>query len=85
MTLKWVEKISEFNKEFIKSYSGECDEGYFLEVDVQYLENLHKLGSDLLFLPERKNIEKVDKEEYVIHIRNLKQAFKSWISFEKIS
>ena len=83
MTLKWVEKISEFNKEFIKSYSGECDEGYFLEVDVQYLENLHKLGSDLPFLPERKNIEKVDKEEYVIHIRNLKQALNHGLVLKK--
>ena len=26
-----------------------------------------------------------DKTEYVIHIRNLKQALKLWISFEKSS
>ena len=83
MTLKWVEKISEFNNEFIESYSDECDEGYFLEVDVQHLENLHKLGNDLPFLSERMKIEKVDKEEYVMHIRNLKQALNHGLVLKK--
>ena len=59
------------------------DEGNFLEVDVQYLEKLHELHNNLSFLPERMKIEKVEKLvanilrnkiEYVIHIRNLKQA-----------
>ena len=31
----------QFNEGFIKSYNEESDKGYFLEVDVQYLENLH--------------------------------------------
>ena len=31
-----VEEISQFNKDFIESYHEESDEGYFLEVDVQY-------------------------------------------------
>ena len=43
---------------------------------------LHELHNDLPFLPERMEIEKVeklltnlhDKSKYVIHIRNLKQA-----------
>ena len=47
-------------------------------------EKLHNLHIDLPFLPERMKIEKVkklvvnliDKTEYVIHIRNLKQVFK---------
>ena len=30
---KWVEDISKFNEDFIKSYNDEKDEGYFLEVD----------------------------------------------------
>ena len=66
----------------MKNYNGESDEGYLLEVDVQYLEKLHELHNDLPFLPERIKIKKVeklvnnlhDKTEYVIHIRNLKQA-----------
>ena len=79
---EWIKDTSQFNEDFIKNYNEESDEGYFLEVDVQYLEKLHELHNDLPFLPERMKIEKVeklvanlhDKTEYVIHIRNLKQA-----------
>ena len=28
---------SQFNEDFIKNYNDEIDEGYFLEVDVEYL------------------------------------------------
>ena len=31
--IKWVNDISKFNEDFIKSYNDESDEGYFLEVD----------------------------------------------------
>ena len=71
--------ISQFDKSFIKNYNEEIDEGYFLEVDVQYLENLHNLHNDMPFLRDRMKIEKVEKFvtnlhekiEYVIHIRNI--------------
>ena len=51
---------------------------------MQDLEKIHALHNDLLFLCERRKIEKVenlaanliDKNEYVIHIRNLKQTLK---------
>ena len=54
--------------------------GYFLKVDVQYLEKFHELHNNLPFLPERMKIEKVeklisnlnDKTKNVIHVRNLK-------------
>ena len=36
----------------MKSYNEETEEGYFLEVDVQYLETLHELHNDLQFLSE---------------------------------
>ena len=38
---KWVEKsrLSRFNEIFIKSYDENSDEGYFLEVDVDYPKN----------------------------------------------
>ena len=52
--------MSAFYKDFIKNYNKESDEGYFLEVDVQYPEKLHELHNDLRFLPERINIEKVE-------------------------
>ena len=35
---EWIEKTSQLNKDFIKNYNTESDEGYFFEVDVQYPE-----------------------------------------------
>ena len=54
----------------------------FLKLMFNYLEKLHERHNNLLFLPERMKIEKVeklvvnlhDKTEYAIHIRNLKVA-----------
>ena len=90
---EWIEDISQFNENFIKTYNKESDEGCFLEVDVQYLEQLHELHNDLPFLSKRMKtgkFEKIvislhDKTEYVIHIRNLKEGIKSRINFGKSS
>ena len=38
---KWIEETHQFNEDFIKNHNEESDEGYFLEVDVQYVERLH--------------------------------------------
>ena len=35
---EWIEGTSQFNEDFIKNYNEESDEGYFLEVDIQYPE-----------------------------------------------
>ena len=78
---EWIKDTSQFIEDFIKNYVDESDERNFLEVDVQHLEKLLELHDDLSFLPERIEIEKVkklvtnlhDKNEYVTHIRNLKQ------------
>ena len=35
---KWIEDNSKFNDDFIKNYNEESDEGYFIEVDIQYPE-----------------------------------------------
>ena len=58
---EWIKDTFQFNEDFIKNYNGEGDEGYFLEVDVQYHEKLHDSHDDLPFLPERMKIEKVEK------------------------
>ena len=66
--------------------------GIYFEVDVEDPKNLHKLDSDLPFLPERKKIEKVkklvctvqDKERYVVHIKALKQALNHGLIFKKV-
>ena len=42
---RWAEDLFEFNEDFIKR-----NEGYFVEYDVQYPENLQKPYNDLLFL-----------------------------------
>ena len=89
--IKWFEDISEFDESFIKSCTEESDEGYFLEVDIQYPELLHNLHNNLPFLPEKMTSEKVGellanlqyKTEYVIHIRNLKQALNHRLVLKK--
>ena len=43
---------SKFNEDFMKNYDEDSDKGYILEVDVEYLKDLHDLYSDLQFLPE---------------------------------
>ena len=58
---EWIEDTSQFTEDFIKKYDEESHKGYFLEVDFQYLEKLYDLHNDLLFLPERIKIEKVEK------------------------
>ena len=58
---KWIEETLQFNEDFKKSYNDDNDEEYFLEVDVQYPENVHSLHNDLPFLPERIKLEKLEK------------------------
>ena len=50
----WTKYTSQFNEDFIKNYNEESDEGYFLEVDIQYLKNFNELYNDLPFFA-RKN------------------------------
>ena len=73
------------------NHNQESDKGYFLNVDVQYPEKLHELHG-LSFLPERMKIENVEKlvtnlhdqTEYVIHIKNLKQALNHGLILKKV-
>ena len=55
--LKWVKDISKFGESFVKTCNEGIDKKYFLEADVQYLENLHNFHKDFSFLPERMKIE----------------------------
>ena len=78
----WVDDLSMFTEDFIKSYDEEGDVGYLLVVDIEYPKTRRMLHSDLLFLPEKMKINKcpkfvcnvTDKENYSIHIVKLKQA-----------
>ena len=89
---KWFEETSQIKKDFIKIYNEDSDIGYFIEADVQNSEKLHELHNDLPFLPEGMKIEKKneklltnlhDKEGYIIHLRNLKQALKHGVVLKK--
>ena len=60
---EWIKEddLSKFDKNFIKSCDENSDKGYILEVDVEYPKYLHKLHSDLPFLPERMKFNKCSK------------------------
>ena len=89
---KWAENTSQFDEDFMENYNKVNNEEYFLEVDVQYTEELDQLHSNLPFLLERMKVEKVenlvanfhDKKEYVIHIRHLKQLLNHGLVLEKV-
>ena len=89
---KWIEDTSKVNEEFIKNHDENNDKGYILEVDVKYPKRLHKLHSDLPFLPKRMEMDKckklvcnlLNKKKYVVHINSLKQALNHGLKLKKI-
>ena len=90
---KWVKKLSKFNEDFIKSQYENSNKGYIFEVDVKNSKNVSNLHKDLLFLCETKKIEKCkklvcnihNKENYVVHIRALRQALYHGLMLKKIT
>ena len=89
---KWVDDLSMFTEDFIKSYDQESDIGYLLIADIEYPKNLHMLHSALPFLPDRMKINKVnelvcnlnDKENYSIHILALKQTLNHGLKLKRV-
>ena len=73
---EWVKDISGPNKKLkkfikhVKNYDEGSDKGYILEVDVEYLKDLHDLHSDLPFLPERLKINKCNKLVCTLYDKN---------------
>ena len=61
-------------------------------VNIQYPEKLHNLHNDLSFLSEKIKIEKIEKlvanlhdsKEYILLIRNLKQALNHELVLKKV-
>ena len=88
---EWLEYLSQFEEE-IKNYDEDSNKGYFLKVDVEYPKKLFNLHSDLPFLSERNKIQKCnklvcnvhDKKNYVVHIRDLKQALNPGLILKKV-
>ena len=91
-SFKWVGDISKFNESFIKNCDENNDEGYILEVDVEYSKELFNLLKDLTFLLKIEKINKCEKliysieskEKYVVHIRATKQALNHGLKFKKV-
>ena len=89
---KWVKDLSQFNEVFTKNYDKNSNKGYFLEVDAEYPKKLFNLHKGLPFLSERKKIKKLkklicnvqDKEKYVVHIRDLKQALNHGLELKRV-
>ena len=76
---KQVQNASQFEKYFIENCNEDSDYGHFLEVDIQDPGKVHDLSNDFakeFKLKKLKNLQLtcMIKKEYVIHIRNLKQA-----------
>ena len=91
---EWIKKDdkSKFDEKFKKNYDENSDKGYIFEVDVEYPKNIRMLHKDLSFLPKRMKINKCpklvcsteNKENYVVHIRALKQALNHGLKLTKV-
>ena len=78
-----VKNISQFNEDFIENNNENSNEGYFLEVDIQYPEKLYDLHNDLPFLSERMKIGKVENLKAKLHDK--KQSLKHRLVLKKES
>ena len=88
--LKWIAETLQFNKDFIKRYNDDSDEGDNFEAGVHYPDNIHRLHNNLPFLPERIKIGQVEILVPNLHDKKvcctdkkLKTSIKSWINTEK--
>ena len=87
---RWMDDISKID--FVKVYNKNNNKGYILDVDVDYLNKLQNLHSDLPFLPEMmviNNTKKLvcnlnDKKNYIVHINVLKQALDHGLKLRKV-
>ena len=89
---KWKRNMLKFDEDFIRNFDEDSDKGYILDVDVEYPKNLNYKHIDLPFLPERMKINKCsklvcnlyDKNNYVVHIRSLKQVLDHGLILKKV-
>ena len=51
--------LSNFTEDFIKNYDENSDEGYILEVDIEYPKQLIGSHMELPFLPGRRKLKKL--------------------------
>ena len=85
-------KVEDFTLEKIDELVKKGKRGYLLEVDVEFLKELHENHNELPFLAERMQIgsgQKLvpnlkDKKEYVVQIKALNQALKQGLKLKKV-
>ena len=71
----WQQGLSIFTDDLIKNYNENSDKGYLFHVDITYPQEIRELHADLPFLPDKIQVNKVnklvanvyDKNNYVIH------------------
>ena len=89
-----LNSMKNFKKSIMKIGYRTCDiqSRIFIEADVLYPERLYELHNDIRFLSDRMKIGKNEKlaaklherEEYVIRIKNLKQALNHGLVLKKL-
>ena len=72
---EWIKNISQLSEDLAKNYNEEKDEGYFPEVDVQYLEKLHEFCNDLPFFFQKEWSLKESKKLLLIYMIKLNMLF----------
>ena len=85
-------KVEDFILEKIDELVKKGKRGYLLEVDVEFLKELHENHNELPFLAERMKIGRgqklvpnlKDKKEYVVQIKALNQALKHGLKLKKV-
>ena len=88
----WETDLSIFTSDFIKNYDSHSDMGYIFYVDIIYPKELYELHKDLPFLPDKMEVNKVnklvanvyDKTNYVIHIYASKRALNHGLILKEV-
>ena len=52
---KWCDDLKKYTSGFIKNYDENNNLGYLLEVDIEYLKNIHETHRNFPFLPIKKD------------------------------
>ena len=55
MVLNRCDNFKKYTSGFIKNYDENNNLGYLLEVDIEYLKNIHETYRNLPFLPIKKD------------------------------
>ena len=87
----WVKNLSLFNKDFTQKCNARRNGGYFLEV--QYPEKFTWASRWFVIFAQKHKNQKAekpiahlhDKKEYMIHIRNWKQALNHGLVLKKFT